>query len=289
MKFITLDAASAFAAIVDTMAIDPTSWRKWRVVHLSMDTQHADAITEQSYQYAMNEVAITLKNIDGMAYHCDDDNLFVLCRSITDSDLSELARGLTYTLLQHYEIKSEMDIYHPAENWRGVRDICVHHGYVSAFAEEHDDELEHNPLSLLVEDMEDIFLLNAAQSSTGMPTKILLVEDDPLARRIVSTCLKDSQHLITASNAQEAITNYMLHIPDIIFLDIGLPDHDGFSVIEAIKSHNPDAYIVMFSGKNYADYIARSLQMGASGFVEKPFRKENLFHYIDDYTEQRAM
>lgn len=288
MKFITQNGSSAFAAIVDTMAIDPASWQNWRVMSVTMESNLAATLDEESYHYALREITLKLKDVDGVAYHCDDGNFFVLCRSISSADLSAVGRDVLQTLLQHYEIKAEMEIYHPAKNWRGLRDTCVDHGYVSIFEQASDTKSEQNPLSVLVEDMEDIFLLNSQHVSTDMPTKILLVEDDPLARRIVSTCLKDSQHLITATSAQEAVTNYMLHIPDIVFLDIGLPDHDGFSVIEAIKSHNPDAYIVMFSGKSYADYIARSLQMGASGFVEKPFRKENLFHYIDDYTEHRA-
>ena len=290
MKLITQDGASAFAAMVDTMAIDPASWQKWCVLHMTIEMPLGTAMDASGHIYAIHDINHHLNKVDGMAYLCEDMHLFVMCRNISDSDVSSIGRDISTILKRHFELRSEMALYHPAENWRGLRDICVQHGYVGACEYAGDEEEGANPLSLVAQEMEEVFFLNNKHrmKTAAQPPKIMLVEDDPLARRIVSTCLKDSQHLITATSAEEAVTNYMLHIPDIVFLDIGLPDHDGFSVMDAIKTHNPDAYIVMFSGKGYADYIAKSLQMGASGFVEKPFRKENLFHYIDDFTEQRV-
>jgi CheY-like chemotaxis protein len=287
MRIINHDAAPVFASIVEAMAIDPSSWDKWLVLHLAIEPRGVDCLNQQSYAYVMHEISHQLKAIDGTAYMCDDYTIFMLCRNISSADLYKQGHDISYGMLQHYDLKSAVELYHPSSEWRQLIALCRENNYISKAMPSLD--YNENPLHQVVMTMGDIYAVNQLQKRADMPLKIMLVEDDPLARRIVSNCIKDSQYLVTAGTAHEAITHYMIHSPDIIFLDIGLPDYDGFTVLNAIKAHDKDAYIVMFSGKNYEDYIAYSLQAGASGFVEKPFRKERLYHYIDDYKQLHAM
>jgi two-component system, chemotaxis family, chemotaxis protein CheY len=112
------------------------------------------------------------------------------------------------------------------------------------------------------------------------PAHILVVEDDALTRRIVVGALGESNAMITEENATDAIGSYLLHAPDIVFLDIGLPDIDGLSVLDQLMAVDPEAYIVMFSSRNDAKTVNRALTAGAKGFVSKPFKKEELQDYI---------
>jgi two-component system chemotaxis response regulator CheY len=113
-------------------------------------------------------------------------------------------------------------------------------------------------------------------------TKVLLVEDDPVTRWLVRQALKNECHLATASTAYRALTLYMSWQPDLVFLDINLPDHNGLELLEWIIHRDPHASVVMFSSLNTADLIAKALKNGAQGFITKPFLKENLLDYVRD-------
>lgn len=112
------------------------------------------------------------------------------------------------------------------------------------------------------------------------PEYVLVVEDDTLTSRVVSNAFKDRYVLVNARDAKEAVAQYLTCAPDIVFLDIGLPDASGFDVLRQIMACDKDAYVVMFSSNNSAENIARALNEGAAGFVAKPFKKEYLRDYI---------
>ncbi len=112
------------------------------------------------------------------------------------------------------------------------------------------------------------------------PAHVLVVEDDPITRRVVVGALGEAHAIITAETARNAIAGYLLHAPDIVFLDIGLPDVDGISVLAQIMRIDPDAFVVMFSSHDDEKTINESLSIGAKGFITKPFKKEMLSNYI---------
>jgi DNA-binding NtrC family response regulator len=131
-----------------------------------------------------------------------------------------------------------------------------------------------------VASLQDVFTEAKKRRRGRQPAYVMVVEDDPLTRRIVSHAFKENYAIISAQNAQEAVADYLLHAPDVVFLDIGLPDASGFEVLDLIMSCDPDAYVVMFSSNHYAENVNKAMKAGASGFVAKPFRKENLSGYI---------
>ena len=128
--------------------------------------------------------------------------------------------------------------------------------------------------------LKDIFLEAKKLRHHRYPAHVLVVEDDDLTRRIVVGALGEDNAMITGENAKDAIGSYLLHAPDIVFLDIGLPDMDGLSVLDQIIAVDPDAYIVMLSSHNDMQTVNRAYDAGAKGFVSKPFKKEDLQAYI---------
>lgn len=112
------------------------------------------------------------------------------------------------------------------------------------------------------------------------PAHVLVVEDDPLTRRVVVNALSENHATIAEENARGAVASYLLYAPDIVFLDIGLPDIDGFTVLDQIMTLDPDAFVVMFSSQADSCTIDRAMNAGAKGFIAKPFKKETLRGYI---------
>lgn len=118
------------------------------------------------------------------------------------------------------------------------------------------------------------------QRRTRSPQHILVVDDDALTRRVMTGLFKNDFAMITAQTAQEAVAEYLLHAPDIVFLDIGLPDRSGIDALHDIIGCDPDAYVIMVSGNSHIDTMTATLTNGASGFIAKPFQRDRMRSYI---------
>ena len=105
---------------------------------------------------------------------------------------------------------------------------------------------------------------------------ILVVEDDYAVRNLISTTLKTHDYkFITAMNGETAILEAVSHNPDIILLDLGLPDIDGIQLIKKIRSWSMTPIIVISARSEDTDKID-ALDAGADDYLTKPFSLEEL-------------
>ena len=105
---------------------------------------------------------------------------------------------------------------------------------------------------------------------------VLVVEDDIPIRTLITTTLKMNDYrYITASKGNEAIMLSASHTPDIIILDLGLPDIDGVEVIERIRTWSEVPIIVASARSEDKDKIL-ALDKGADDYLTKPFSVEEL-------------
>ncbi len=105
---------------------------------------------------------------------------------------------------------------------------------------------------------------------------ILVVEDDAAVRNLISVTLKTHDYrFITAQNGESAIMQSSSHNPDIILLDLGLPDMDGVAVIQRIRSWSNVPIIVISARSEDSDKIS-ALDAGADDYLTKPFSVEEL-------------
>ena len=105
---------------------------------------------------------------------------------------------------------------------------------------------------------------------------ILVVEDDTSVRNLITTTLKaHSYRYLTAPNGQTAILEASSHNPDIVLLDLGMPDIDGVAVIEKIRSWSNMPIIVISARSEDTDKID-ALDAGADDYLTKPFSVEEL-------------
>lgn len=106
--------------------------------------------------------------------------------------------------------------------------------------------------------------------------QILVVEDDDPIRNLMATTLKthDYKYLL-AQNGEEAIIQASTHDPDVVFLDLGLPDMDGVEIIKKIREWSNMPIIVISARSEDEDKI-EALDAGADDYLTKPFSVEEL-------------
>ncbi len=107
-------------------------------------------------------------------------------------------------------------------------------------------------------------------------TTVLVVEDDMPVRNLITTTLKAHDYrFLTAHDGASAILEASSHNPDIILLDLGLPDWDGIEVIKKIRTWSNSPIIVISARSEDTDKI-EALDCGADDYLTKPFSVEEL-------------
>lgn len=105
---------------------------------------------------------------------------------------------------------------------------------------------------------------------------ILIVEDDASIKNLITTTLKTHEYrYLAAGNGETAILDASSHNPDIVLLDLGLPDMDGVDVIRKIRTWSNMPIIVISARSEDTDKI-EALDAGADDYITKPFSVEEL-------------
>jgi two-component system, OmpR family, KDP operon response regulator KdpE len=101
--------------------------------------------------------------------------------------------------------------------------------------------------------------------------KILIIEDDKYISNFIAVSLeKDDYQVLVAGSAAEGMFMYASHHPDIILLDLGLPDRDGLEIIKELREFS-DVPILVVSARGQENEKIEALDMGVNDYVTKPF------------------
>ena len=101
--------------------------------------------------------------------------------------------------------------------------------------------------------------------------KILVIEDENNIRSFIETVLETGgYHVLTASTCQQGIMMFSSHIPDLVILDLGLPDGDGLEFIQNARRDSSVPILVLSARTMESDKVA-ALDLGANDYVTKPF------------------
>ncbi len=106
--------------------------------------------------------------------------------------------------------------------------------------------------------------------------KVLIVDDEPQIRRLILAALGRADYAtIEAVNGREALTRLRQERPDIVLLDLGLPDRDGLELVPLIKQES-DATLIIVSAREATDEKVVALDLGADDYLTKPFDTDEL-------------
>ncbi len=117
--------------------------------------------------------------------------------------------------------------------------------------------------------------------------KILVCDDSILARKKLKDCIISlgCTEVFEAADGEEAIAQYEVNKPDIIFMDIVMPKKDGIEALKGILEINPSAKVIMASSVGTQSYLKDAIKAGATTFLQKPLDPEQVKKLISTYCE----
>ncbi|SEK20711.1 two-component system, chemotaxis family, response regulator CheY [Pseudobutyrivibrio ruminis] len=114
--------------------------------------------------------------------------------------------------------------------------------------------------------------------------KILICDDSVLARKQLMDAVKEvstGATFIEGKNGAEAVNLYKSEKPDLVFMDIVMPEKDGNTALSEIREFDNDAIIIIVSSVGTQDQLKKAIQLGAKDFIQKPFENNQIKEIIE--------
>lgn len=219
------------------------------------------------------------------SYVCQDTDIFILMHEFMQRQFLSLAQEISGTIVSDSS-SNIIDVYDMGAD----RDVIIALVEKKISALEmlvdksdlgQDENSAHITQALSNIDPLQIASLPSRRKNRDYPI-ILVIDDDQLSRTLVNNVLQNDYRLVFSENGKSGIKSYVEHAPDVLFLDIGLPDILGSDLLELFFQIDPENYTIMFSGQRSEDNIYGALRQGAQGFVEKPFSREKMIRYVEE-------
>lgn len=105
------------------------------------------------------------------------------------------------------------------------------------------------------------------------PQKVLIADDDAINRQVLADLLKPEYTVLLAKNGEQTLERTQRHAPDLVLLDVMMPDMDGYEVLRRLRADPQTAHttVIFISGMNRPEDEANGLNAGAADYIAKPF------------------
>ena len=112
--------------------------------------------------------------------------------------------------------------------------------------------------------------------------KILIVDDAAFMRMMIKVILTKNGYEVVAeaANGVEAVELYKSHQPDLVTMDITMPEMDGIEAVKQIKAVNPAAKVIMCSAMGQQSMVMDAIKAGANDFIVKPFQADRVLEAV---------
>ena len=114
-------------------------------------------------------------------------------------------------------------------------------------------------------------------------TRILIVDDAIFMRKMLSDILKEGGHTVVAeaANGKEGVEKYKQHKPDLVTMDIIMPEMGGIDAVKEIMKADDGAKVIMVSAMGQQQLVVEAIQAGAKDFIVKPFEASKVLTAIE--------
>ena len=106
--------------------------------------------------------------------------------------------------------------------------------------------------------------------------RVLIVDDDPTITAGLTALLEDAWEVRSAATGREALVTFGEYSPDVVLLDVQLPDASGIDLLHQLKMYSETSAVIMMSGAGNAERVVESMKLGAETFLQKPFDYDTL-------------
>lgn len=124
-----------------------------------------------------------------------------------------------------------------------------------------------------------------------MMKQVLIIDDEPIMRKLLEQILKDKYEVISLENGKQALEwMYSGNIPDLVVADLNMPEINGFEYIEKVRESGffSDVPLIVLSGEESSAERIKCLKLGANDYLIKPFNPEELGLRIDNLIRLRS-
>ena len=285
MKTVRTNTEVYLGSILQSLSDDRASWSA-HVYHLSLlKAFNQDKTLEKILFGILTE---QVAEYDGYIFFCDDEDIILLAKNLTKKDTDKIS-----SLFIHQVVAVTgrsvwpplTAVYDLATQWGTYAELCdrKHRNFLANKQTDGSTKTAKKLVAdthLASDAVKRLLEKGMAERKERKKPCILLVEDDPVSLHLARKALDGRLTVETATSVADARTSYMTLMPDVVFLDIGLPDASGHELLGELVKLDPEAYIVMLRGNSFPTDILRSMRQGAKGFVGKPFSRAKLLQYI---------
>jgi two-component system chemotaxis response regulator CheY len=248
----------------------------FRCLHVALH-HHPDQVSDRVIQIVADQAA----EPDNVCYVCEDGDLFLIGRKInykTVSALMEVCAYLTSNQLALYDLTHSWAhvIKLGDDKFQKVRarlEAEQKQSHAQEQLRKREEILDSKPEQLVLETMH-------ARRNRHIKPDVLVVEDDAFSAKLVDKALREKCSVTVAQDGQSALALHAVRAPHMVRLDINMPDVSGLEILPRLLAIDPDAYVIMLSGNSDRDNVMKAIQMGAKGFIGKPFTREKLLQYL---------
>jgi two-component system, chemotaxis family, chemotaxis protein CheY len=269
------------------LAPNPGLSRCIRFDSAAMTTANSERTQNAQQTLIVNAAREYLANDDVQIYICTDGDVFILssnlpgkaARLFMESVAFQCASANVDDIAIIYQLAQQMSAvrYHVDAKLENIRArLAVVEEQTATQRVKRTRQAILNP-DVKPQEAENI---TARRRQRSAP-ELMLIEDDSFSSRLVSNVLQRQYHLTILDDTYMALRTYVQLAPDILFLDIGLPNVTGHELLERILALDPDACVVMLSSSADRVNVMRAMERGAKGFIAKPFTREKIMQYIE--------
>ena len=214
--------------------------------------------------------------------------LAVLVRSLNKTLLVGFVQKLAASLVVGQGSPRTRMVEIPAQK-QVVKDYLASHALAKseAIRQQQAEETAQRLASISFELLESTRI----QRQTRSRPVILVVEDDPVTVQVLEHLLSQLRtvDILTARNAADAAVLYRRNAPDIVFLDIGLPEISGLTLLAKLREADSEACVVILTANAYRSNLDKATELGATGFLAKPFTPAKISQVVQQLMMKKGI